>query len=276
MTQATGGGYRAGYAREEQVTGEGVAVELPVAGIVPRVGARLIDMAATAVVALLLWLVASWIGVGDASGAVRRIVILVIVILLTLALPTALETLTRGKSLGKLALGLRTVRDDGGPITGRQSLGRALTAWVEVWMTLGGPAVVCAILTPRAQRIGDLMTGTYVISERFAVRLSPPPFGPPQLLEWARQADIAALPSGLSLAIRQFLDRATGMALPARDQLGDQLLTDALRHVSPMPPPGWHREYVLAAILDERRRRDGLRLGRDQALRERYLGLGTD
>ena len=161
-------------------------------------------------------------------------------------------------------------------MTGRQSLGRALTAWVEIWMTAGGPALIAAILTRRAQRIGDLMTGTYVIAERFAVRLSPPPFGPAPLMDWARRADIAALPSGLSLAIRQFLDRAGQMHPRARDELGAQLLADALRQVSPMPPPGWHREYVLAAILDERRRRDGERLGREQALRDRVLGRGQD
>ncbi len=275
MTQATGG-YRAGYAREEQVTGEGVAVELPVAGVVFRVGARLIDTLATVVAGVLLWLVATWLGVENTSGAVQRIVVLLILVLLTVAIPTAVETATRGKSLGKLALGLRTVRDDGGPITGRQSLGRALTAWVEIWVSLGGPALICAILTPRGQRIGDLMTGTYVIAERFAVRMSSPPFGPPALMAWARQADIAALPSGLSLAIRQFLDRAAQMHPAARDQLGAQLLGDALRRVAPMPPPGWHREYVLAAILDERRRRDALRLGREQSLRDRYVGRGED
>ena len=34
------------------------------------------------------------------------------VVLVLVVLPTTLETLTRGRSLGKLALGLRTVRDD--------------------------------------------------------------------------------------------------------------------------------------------------------------------
>ena len=31
-------------------------------------------------------------------------------------LPTTVETLTRGRSLGKLAMGIRIVRDDGGPV----------------------------------------------------------------------------------------------------------------------------------------------------------------
>ena len=38
-------------------------------------------------------------------------------IVVFLVYPTTLETLTRGKSFGKLALGLRVVRDDGGTVT---------------------------------------------------------------------------------------------------------------------------------------------------------------
>ena len=46
--------------------------------------------------------------------------------LVFLGYPVAMETLTRGRTLGKMALGLRVVRDDGGPITFRQALVRGL------------------------------------------------------------------------------------------------------------------------------------------------------
>lgn len=266
-----GASYSAGYAREEQVTGEGVAVELPVAGLVPRIAARLLDMLATASAALALYVLAALAGILGHSEATDRVVLLLVLIGVVLVLPVALELGTRGRSLGKLALGLRTVRDDGGPITGRQSIGRALAAWVEIWLTAGAPALLSALLTPRAQRLGDLMTGTYVISERYAVRLPDPPTAPAGLEAWARSADIAALPGGLSRQVRQFLDRATGMEPSARALLGNDLLARVLDHVAPPPPPGWHPEYVLAAVLADRRRRDGLRLAREQALRDRYL-----
>ena len=51
-----------------------------------------------------------------------------------------LETLTRGRSLGKLALGLRTVRDDAGPITFHHALVRALIGFVEIYVFSGIPA----------------------------------------------------------------------------------------------------------------------------------------
>ncbi len=41
--------------------------------------------------------------------------------------------------------------------------------------------------------------------------------------------------------------------------------------VSPLPPPGNHPEYVLAAVVADRRRRDLDRLMRDAALRDRVI-----
>ena len=51
-----------------------------------------------------------------------------------LVFPTALETLTRGQSIGKLAFGLRTVRDDAGPITFQHAFVRALIGVVEIYV----------------------------------------------------------------------------------------------------------------------------------------------
>ena len=80
--------------------------------------------------------------------------------------PTTLETLTRGQSLGKLALGLRTVRDDAGPISFQHAFVRALVGVVEIWVFTGVPAFFCALVTPRGKRLGDFAAGTYVVRER--------------------------------------------------------------------------------------------------------------
>lgn len=264
-----------GYAREEQVTGEGVAVELPVAGVGVRILARLLDTLVQVVMFLVVLLAAVALSL-QLSAAVERTLVLLTVILVVVVYPVVLETFTRGKSVGKFALGLRTVRDDGGPVTARQSLVRALTAPVELYAMVGGPALVCALATPRAKRLGDLAAGTYVIAERHSVRLSPPPTAHPLLAGWAAGADIAALPTGLSLGVRQFLARAHSLTPEARDEVGRRLLAQVLRYVSPPPPPGWHAEYVLAAVLADRRRRDTDRLRRDQALRDRVLGPADD
>jgi uncharacterized RDD family membrane protein YckC len=262
-------GYRA-YASEDVVTGEGVAVELPVASVLARAASQLIDV----VVALFLLFVVSFAAAvltGDSSEAVATAVGLVSVVLVLVGLPTALETATRGRTLGKLALGLRVVRDDGGPVTMRHSLTRALVGFVEIWLLLGVPALVASVLNSRSKRLGDMAAGTYVVTQRSRMRLLAPPVMPPPLAAWATSADVAALPPGLTVAVRQFLSRAGTLTPQSRAVLGDELLREVLRHVAPAPPPGVHGEYVLAAVIAERRRRDLDRLARDQLLRERVV-----
>ena len=81
-------------------------------------------------------------------------------------LPTAVETASRGRSLGKLALGLRVVRDDGGAIGFRHAFIRALTGVVEIYLTFGGLAVLVGFLNPSSKRLGDLLAGTHAQVER--------------------------------------------------------------------------------------------------------------
>ena len=181
--------------------------------------------------------------------------------------PAGFETLTRGRTLGKLALGLRVVRDDGGPITGRHALTRALVGWIEIYLLFGAPALVAGLIHPRVKRLGDMAAGTYVVNQRARMRLLPPPVMPPPLARWAGSADLAGLPSGLAIAVRQFLGRAPTLNPQARHQLGTQLLQATLPYVAPPPPPGYHPEYILAAVIADRRRRDMERLWREEQRR---------
>jgi len=262
-------GYRA-YATEDMVTGEGVAVELPVASVPLRMASGAIDLVVTIV---LLIAVAIGFGVltANTSDAVAYTFAILGSVLVLVVIPTTVETLSRGKSLGKWALGLRVVRDDGGPVTARHALTRALIGSIEVLGMSGVPAVVASMIHPRAKRLGDMAAGTYAVTERAKLRLNPPPLMPPQLAGWAAGADIATLPAGLAIAVRQFLSRAHGMGPQARAALGQQLVGEALKHVAPPPPPGHHPETVLAAIIADRRRRDSERLAREDALRHRLL-----
>lgn len=263
------GGYRA-YASEDVVTGEGVAVELPVASTVARSVSGLIDVVVQFVLLIVIGFTSSWV-TGRSSEAVATSVGLVSALAVLVGLPTAVETLSRGRSLGKLAMGLRTVRDDGGPITSRHALTRALVGVVEIWTMLGIPAVVTSMLNSRCKRLGDLAAGTYVVSQRSRMRLLAPPQMPPPLAAWAATADIAALPDGLSVAVRQFLARSASLTPASRDALGADLYREVTRLVAPAPPPGIHPEYVLAAVVAERRTRDEQRLARHQQLRDRLV-----
>jgi uncharacterized RDD family membrane protein YckC len=253
---------------DDLVTGEGVALDLPPASLGLRLASGLIDLVVAVVlfvVSLLLLLVATL----NASQALVDAAAIVAVIVTFVLFPTLLETLTRGRSLGKLALGLRTVRDDAGPITFHHALVRALATLLEVYATSGALAFFSMLVSKRGKRLGDFLAGTYVIRDRVALRLPPPPQMPPQLAQWARGADLASLPTGLALAVRQYLARLPSLDPHSRQRVGEDLLAAMREYVAPAPPAGTPPELILSAVVAERRERDLARLRRDEQFRSR-------
>lgn len=269
MSMSVDGGYRT-YAGDDVVTGEGVSVEIPVASILSRVAARLIDLVITFVLGIMAFLVMGAL-VGQMSDAVGRSVGLVLLVGLTVILPVTFETLTRGRSPGKYALGLCTVRDDGGPITVRHSAIRHLVGFVEFYLLQGAPAIIAAMIHPRAKRLGDMTAGTYVMSLRHELQITAPPEAPPALEHWVRGTDIGAMPASLTIGVRQFLTRTGALTPQSRQHLGHDLCAQVLRHVSPPPPPGVHPEWILRAVLAERRRRDLDRMHSEAMRAQRLL-----
>src|SRR3954467_10729837 len=130
---------------DDLVTGEAVALDLPAATVGIRVASGLVDVLALGLLLGLVFLTAGVVGSSDeALFAVAAVVSTVLVLVVA---PTTMETLTRGRSLGHLAFGLRTVRDDAGPISFRHAFMRALVGVVEIWMLSGVPAFACALVT---------------------------------------------------------------------------------------------------------------------------------
>ena len=239
----------------ELITGEAVGLDLRPTSFVLRAAGALIDfLAYAALLVLLLLAISSPLFNGildDASGAAVSIICLVFCAILV---PALVETLTQGKSLGRLAVGARIVRDDGGSIGFRHALIRALTAVLEVFATLGGLASLTALLSDRTKRIGDLMAGTYSQNERVS-RVIPAVFGVPlELVDWAKTADVARMPDGLSRRIAQFLRQAERLTPDARARLSASLANEASGFVSPLPIV--NPELFLAATAAVRRQRE--------------------
>ncbi len=263
------GGYRS-YATDDLVTGEGVAVEVPVASVAARMASCVMDVVLVVIV-LVAGLFVFGVLTAESSAAVQGIVGIVLSTVVFIGMPAIIETMSHGRSLGKVTLGLRVVRDDGGPATARHALVRALIGYVEIYLLLGIPALVTSMIHPKAKRLGDMAAGTVVVTQRARLRLTPRPMMPPSLAHWAHTADVATLPSGLTVAVRQFLSRAPGLSPQSRHTLGVELLHSTLPYVSPPPPGGHHPEVVLAAVVAERRRRDLERLWREEQLRARVV-----
>ena len=153
---------------DQLVTGEAVALELPPASVGIRLASGLIDVAIQ-VVLLIAGLIGAAVGCPDeALGAVGAIVVVALVIVLG---PATLETLTMGRTVGKLVLGTRTVRDDAGPISFHHAFVRHLVAIVEIWVFYGVPALISSLVSSKGKRLGDYAAGTYVVRDRFKLQL---------------------------------------------------------------------------------------------------------
>lgn len=237
------------------VIGEGVVLDARPASFATRLLGSLIDVAVLAtVLLLLLWFATGTFDVGgeDTGPAV----LIAVMVMVMVVIPTTVETLTRGRSLGKLATGIRIVRDDAGPVRLRHSFIRALVGVGELWLSLGSIALITSLSNAKGKRLGDLLAGTYAIRIRGGRSTSAAVVMPPPLALWAASADMRRLPDGLALATRQFLGRAPTMHAGARVRVGRDLAALIERHVAPGPPPGTPTEVFLMAVLAERRSRE--------------------
>lgn len=258
---------------DDLVTGEAVALDLPPAGLASRIASGLIDYLVTMVL-LVIIVVIALVASLRADGALLAAAMIGTTIVVFIVVPTTVETLTRGKSLGKLAFGLRTVRDDAGPISFQHALVRALIGFVEIYALGGTPAFFSALISSRGKRLGDFAAGTYVVRERVKLQLVPPVPMPPHLAVWAAHADMTALPTGLVLAVRQFLSRSSTVDPAAGVSIAGNLADEVTKYVAPPPPVGTAPGDFLAAVMASRRQRDLARLEREARMRARLISKG--
>src|SRR5260221_10378848 len=224
-------------------------------------------MAVQAAVGLgvLLIIVATGTHLDAASGSA---VALTAAVLIIVGYRATFETLTRGRSLGKRALGLRVVSDDGGPERFRQALVRALASVVEIWSFTGAPALICSLLSARGKRLGDLFAGTFVIRGGLP-RRQPLPAAlavvPPPLVGWAQALELSGLQDQTAEQASSYLRRFYELTPAARDEFGYRIAVAVASQVTPPPPPGTPPTAFLSAVLAVRRQRETARLAAQQA-----------
>lgn len=240
------------------VTGDAVILDIHVAQLPVRALAILIDlivMAVGYVIGLLLWGAAS----ARYDNALSAAIMVIFTVTIVVGYPVAMETATRGRSLGKMAMGLRVVSDDGSPERFRQALVRALAGVVEIWMLFGGPAVIASLLSVKGKRLGDMFAGTVVISQR-GPKAAVLPGMPPSLQGWASTLELSGLAPQQAEMARQFLARAAELNPHVRDDMANRIGAALVSQTSPPPPPGTPPELTIAAVLAERHRREYARL----------------
>jgi uncharacterized RDD family membrane protein YckC len=264
------------------VIGEGVALDLRLAKLPSRALAKILDLVvqlfASSILATVVGLVIASSDTAVATGVFTLFAIAVII-----GYPALMETVTRGRTVGKMALGLRVVRLDGGPIKFRQALVRALAGIIDFIVTVGVLAVTTSFCSKQGRRTGDFLAGTVVVRDRtpdagvtgmgLAALAMPYP-----LLGWAQAQDLSMLPDDLALTARQYLTRMSELRPEIAARMGLELAEEMARYVPPPPNvPPW---AFLAAVTAERRARQMLkaeterRAAWEQAQRMR-VGVGA-
>ncbi|MEB3961963.1 RDD family protein [Streptomyces kunmingensis] len=243
----------------ELVTGEAVALELRPAKLPSRALAVLIDLVVAFVVyiAVTIAVVAATASLDDAASAALSVALFLLVLV---GVPIAVETLSHGRSLGKLACGLRVVRDDGGPIRFRHALVRGAVGVVEILLTFGVVACIASLVSARGRRVGDVFAGTLVVRERVPTGQAafvPPP--PPWLVGRFAQLDLSAVPEGLWLAVRQYLTRMRQLDPQVGWGMAERLAADVAAHTGAPAPTDVPPAAFLAAVVHERQSREARR-----------------
>ena len=244
------GGGRGGDVDESGlVTPEAVVLGLPIASVGSRAVGLLVDGLLQGLGMLVLGFAAGAVGTSG-LGWVGVSMFLLAVFALLFGYPVAFETFWRGRTPGKALMGLRVVTVEAAPVGLRHAAIRAALGLLDFWASSGGVAVVSALFTRRAQRLGDLAAGTVVIREgrgrRQVAALTFEP--PPGAEDYARQLDVSGLDESDYLAVRSVLVRARTLGAAASEPLAVEALRVLTPRIVPAPPPGMPALAVLTCV----------------------------
>jgi uncharacterized RDD family membrane protein YckC len=244
------------------VTPEAVLLEFETAGAGSRTIAELLDLLVQLTALAALGLVFSVVlsGALDFGATAAVILTLLFSFLILVGYPVAMETLWNGRTLGKAAMGLRVVTQEGGPIRFRHAAIRSILGLVELWIFLGSIAIVAIVLSPRNQRIGDMVAGTIVLRERTAaassgVALSFP--SPPGYEAYVASLDVTPISPGQYSVIRSFLTRVLELSPIARMTTAVRLANATAVRMHHTPPPTVSPEMFLVCVAAAYQHRHG-------------------
>jgi uncharacterized RDD family membrane protein YckC len=234
------------------VTPEAVPLDLETATVGSRAVAYLVDLLVMATGYLLLGIASAILGGGGfVPGWVGITLLLLLVFALQFGYPIGFETLWRGRTPGKAAMGLRVVTEEAAPVGLRHATIRATVGIFELLMLLGLPAVISSLVSARGQRLGDLAAGTIVVRERRATGgLEVEVFTPPPGHEgYTAQLDVSAIGPQEYATIRDTLRRLPSLPDHAtRWHVAQQVAGQYTARVSPPPPASASAETWLRCV----------------------------
>ena len=207
------------------VTPEGVRLAFENAGIGSRSVALMIDIAARVVALYVLFTVVGLLTLGGGGEVAAVVLGLTGSFLVIVGYPVVFEVFNGGRTLGKMALGLRVVTVEGAPVRFRHAAIRSALELVDLFLSFGVVAMVTATLNRRSQRLGDIVAGTMVVRTRSASSgVTAFTFVPPSGWEsFAERLDITRMDHDMHVLVRTFLVRIHALAPEHRQRLSQEL-----------------------------------------------------
>lgn len=232
------------------LTPKGVAVSYRIAGFGARVFAAIVDL----LCAIIIWYVIS----AAMSVLVMILPILAWLMPALMVLQVAsiflyyavLEAFWGGSTLGKKALGIRTIMSDGTPVTLSAAVFRNLLRpadFVPVFF-LGG--LLCMFLTPKSQRIGDLAANTIVVRiPQLSTTFSPAPhrYGIHRLED--RIGHLRGMTVEDYVVLKRLCDRFPYLTLEAQQQLLNEIWLPRAKKLKIASDPEIHPIYFIEAVV---------------------------
>jgi len=237
------------------VTPEAVVLELDLASVGSRALAQLIDLVAKVAI---VWM-AAMVGVVLGNDGVAFALLAFAVFGALIVYPCAFEVLARGRTPGKMALGVRVVTAEGSPLSFRHGAIRAMVGLVDFLVPPGGAtAVLTCLSTTRCQRLGDLVAGTIVVHERANVRTATTALWfvlPPGWEPYAASIDTASVTADQYRLARSYLLRSRDLSMDARYELGNIIAGSLARQLRHLRPPTVTAEQFLLTVVASYQRR---------------------
>jgi len=230
-------------------TPEHVELRFELAGLGSRAAAAITDFALLSLLVVPLEIATDKLGLESALGRWASALIYLLLSFALFAYYILFEGLNRGRTPGKILLGIRVVMDTGRPITLAAAALRNLVRAGE-YFTLLLPAALTVLLHRSNKRLGDLAAGTIVVRDHPTEwRLTPPTRPGEELVEVG--------PPELSEEEFRLLDRLLARLNDLAPEVQVRMTVELARRFETRVPRRTTdpQEYLVALFEEERRKR---------------------
>lgn len=164
-------------------TAQNIDIDFEIAGLGERLVARLIDYAIFFFIMILGVVIMSYTHYNSTRNGILYGVIIVVYFILFVFYDLLCEIFMHGQSIGKRIMKIKVISLDGSQPTIGQYLLRWLFRLIDFGIT-GVAGLICAAVTEKCQRIGDLVAGTTLIKTQPRTKLGHVAFMPEEPEEY--------------------------------------------------------------------------------------------